>query len=77
MVHLRVIIPLLYPFLCQKMEAFQKCRRLHDPGYGCAAEAVRVIKKGPKWNPAHAKWKKCNLPPKTKYCIPGYGTIKY
>jgi len=25
---------------------------LNDPGYGCGAEAVRVIKKGPKWQPA-------------------------
>ena len=25
---------------------------LNDPGYGTAAEAVRVVKKGPYWMPA-------------------------
>jgi hypothetical protein len=30
----------------------------NDPGYGTAAEAVRVIKKGPKWTPAEQNGKK-------------------
>ena len=27
-------------------------KALNDPGFGTAEEAVRVIKKGPKWKPA-------------------------
>jgi protein TonB len=39
-------------FLVSKDGSISEVQALNDPGYGCAAEAVRVIKKGPKWNPA-------------------------
>src|SRR5215831_1035593 len=39
-------------FLVSKDGSISEVTALNDPGYGCAAEAVRVIKKGPKWNPA-------------------------
>jgi protein TonB len=32
----------------------------NDPGYGTAEEAVRVIKKGPKWMPAIQNGKNVN-----------------
>jgi protein TonB len=33
---------------------------LNDPGYGTAAEAVRIIEKGPKWIPAEQNGNKVN-----------------
>jgi protein TonB len=39
-------------FLVAKDGSISEVQALNDPGYGCAAEAVRVIKKGPKWTPA-------------------------
>jgi len=39
-------------FLVSKDGSISEVQALSDPGYGCAAEAVRVIKKGPKWTPA-------------------------
>jgi len=39
-------------FLVSKDGSISEVQALTDPGYGCAAEAVRVIKKGPKWTPA-------------------------
>lgn len=39
-------------FLVSKDGSISEVQALNDPGYGCAAEAVRVIKKGPKWTPA-------------------------
>ena len=32
----------------------------NDPGYGTAEEAVRIIKKGPKWTPAELNGYKVN-----------------
>jgi periplasmic protein TonB len=39
-------------FLVDKSGNISEVKALTDPGYGCAAEAVRVIQKGPKWQPA-------------------------
>ena len=39
-------------FLVLKDGTVTEVEALQDPGYGCAAEAVRVIQKGPKWRPA-------------------------
>jgi len=39
-------------FRVDKDGGISEVQSLNDPWYGCAAEAVRVIKKGPKWNPA-------------------------
>jgi protein TonB len=39
-------------FLVSKDGTISEVQALNDPGYGCGAEAVRVIKKGPKWQPA-------------------------
>ena len=39
-------------FLVDKDGNISQVQSLNDPGYGCAAEAVRVIQKGPKWIPA-------------------------
>jgi len=39
-------------FLVSKDGSISEVQSLNDPGYGCAAEAVRVIKKGPAWKPA-------------------------
>lgn len=39
-------------FLVDKDGNISQVQALNDPGYGCAAEAVRVIQKGPKWIPA-------------------------
>jgi protein TonB len=39
-------------FRVDKDGSISEVQSLNDPGYGCASEAVRVIKKGPKWQPA-------------------------
>jgi protein TonB len=39
-------------FRVDKDGSISEVQALNDPGYGCGAEAVRVIKKGPKWTPA-------------------------
>lgn len=39
-------------FLVDKDGNISEVTALDDPGYGTAAEAVRAIKKGPKWKPA-------------------------
>ncbi len=39
-------------FLVDKAGNISEVKALNDPGYGCATEAVRVIQKGPKWQPA-------------------------
>lgn len=39
-------------FLVDKSGNISEVQALNDPGYGTAAEAVRVIKKGPAWIPA-------------------------
>jgi periplasmic protein TonB len=39
-------------FLVDKNGNISEVQALNDPGYGTAAEAVRVIKKGPAWQPA-------------------------
>jgi protein TonB len=39
-------------FLVDKDGSISEVRAENDPGYGTAAEAVRAIKKGPKWTPA-------------------------
>lgn len=39
-------------FRVDKDGSISEVQALTDPGYGCASEAVRVIKKGPKWQPA-------------------------
>ena len=39
-------------FLVSKDGTISEVQSLNDPGYGCGAEATRVIKKGPKWQPA-------------------------
>lgn len=39
-------------FLVDKSGNISQVQALNDPGYGCAAEAVRVIQKGPAWTPA-------------------------
>jgi len=39
-------------FLVSKDGSISEVKAINDPGYGCGAEAVRVIKKGPAWSPA-------------------------
>ncbi len=39
-------------FVVEKDGSITDVKALNDPGYGTADEAVRVIKKGPKWTPA-------------------------
>jgi periplasmic protein TonB len=39
-------------FLVDKNGNISEVQALNDPGYGTATEAVRVIKKGPAWQPA-------------------------
>ena len=39
-------------FLVSKDGTISEVQALNDPGYGCGSEAIRVIKKGPKWQPA-------------------------
>ena len=39
-------------FKVDKDGSISEVQAIKDPGYGCGAEAVRVIKKGPKWIPA-------------------------
>lgn len=39
-------------FLVDKDGSISEVKAENDPGYGTAAEAVRAIKKGPKWTPA-------------------------
>ncbi len=39
-------------FIVDKTGAISDVKAENDPGYGTAAEAVRVIKKGPAWKPA-------------------------
>jgi protein TonB len=39
-------------FIVDKEGNLSEVRSENDPGYGTATEAVRVIKKGPKWTPA-------------------------
>lgn len=39
-------------FLVDKDGNISQVQALNDPGFGCGAEAVRVIKKGPQWRPA-------------------------
>jgi protein TonB len=39
-------------FLVDKTGNISQVKAENNPGYGCADEAVRVIKKGPKWTPA-------------------------
>jgi len=39
-------------FRVDKDGSITEVKAENDPGYGTAEEAVRVIKKGPKWNPA-------------------------
>ncbi len=39
-------------FLVDKTGAISEVRAENDPGYGTAAEAVRVIQRGPAWTPA-------------------------
>jgi protein TonB len=39
-------------FRVDKDGSISEVQAINDPGYGCAAEAIRVIKKGPKWQPA-------------------------
>ena len=39
-------------FLVDKDGNISEVKALNDPGYGTAAEAIRAIKKGPKWIPA-------------------------
>ncbi len=42
----------LVSFLVDKEGSISEVRAESDPGYGIAAEAIRVIQKGPKWTPA-------------------------
>jgi len=42
----------LLSFLVLKDGTVTEVESLQDPGYGCAEEAVRVLKKSPKWLPA-------------------------
>jgi periplasmic protein TonB len=39
-------------FVVERDGSITDVKALNDPGYGTADEAVRVIKKGPKWTPA-------------------------
>jgi protein TonB len=39
-------------FLVDKSGNISEVQATNDPGYGCAQEAVRVIRKGPAWTPA-------------------------
>ncbi len=38
-------------FIIEKDGSFSNLRVVRDPGYGCGAEALRVMKLSPKWNP--------------------------
>ena len=42
----------LLSFLVLKDGTVTEVEALQDPGYGCAEEAMRVLKKSPKWLPA-------------------------
>ncbi len=47
-------------FVVSKDGNVEKVVAENDPGYGTAAEAIRVIEKGPKWIPAEQNGKKVN-----------------
>jgi protein TonB len=46
------ILTVRVQFIVDKDGNISEVKALNDPGYGTAEEAVRVIKKGPKWKPA-------------------------
>ncbi|MFY0022682.1 energy transducer TonB, partial [Acinetobacter baumannii] len=45
-------------FMISAEGVLSNIKALNNPGYGTAAEAVRVIAKGPKWEPALQNGKK-------------------
>ncbi|MBS1731487.1 MAG: energy transducer TonB [Bacteroidetes bacterium] len=49
-------------FLVDEKGNIQEIKALNDPGFGTAAEAVRVIQQGPKWIPAEENGKKIKFP---------------
>lgn len=46
------IYKVIVSFVVSRDGSISNVRAENDPGYGTAAEAVRVIQKGPKWTPA-------------------------
>ncbi len=58
-------------FLVDKTGAISEVKAENDPGYGTATEAVRVIQRGPAWQPAVQNGQKCYLSPKAIDNIPG------
>ena len=45
-------------FIVDKEGNISDVQALNDPGEGLAGEAVRIIKKGPKWKPAEQNGRK-------------------
>lgn len=46
------IYKVIVSFIVERDGSIRDVKAENDPGYGTAAEAVRVIQKGPKWTPA-------------------------
>lgn len=51
-------LTVIVSFIVDKEGNVSEVRAENDPGYGTAAEAVRVIKRGPKWTPAEQNGRK-------------------
>lgn len=54
----RITGKVLVQFIVDKEGNISDVKALNDPGEGLAAEAVRIIKKGPKWKPAEQNGRK-------------------
>jgi protein TonB len=50
--------PVTVSFVVARDGSISDVKAENDPGYGTAAEAVRVIQKGPNWIPAEQNGKK-------------------
>jgi len=59
-------------FIIEKDGSFSNLRILRDPGYGCGAEALRVMKLSPKWNPGIQNGHKVRV----QYTMPINFTLK-
>ena len=59
-------------FIIEKDGSFSNLRVLRDPGYGCGAEALRVMKLSPKWNPGIQNGHKVRV----QYTMPINFTLK-
>lgn len=59
-------------FIIEKDGSFSNLRILRDLGYGCGAEALRVMKLSPKWNPGIQNGHKVRV----QYTMPINFTLK-